>query len=98
MSQVSLDPMQRLVLASETVTLRSGIPVINGKALEDWQTQVTQEGESFTVHYSLSGSGFAQFGVEVHNPQLPTEPGWLRYWVGPADEFELTVWAALFSR
>lgn len=90
--------MQRLVLASETIILRSGLPVINGVVQEDWQAKETRQGNSFTVHYSLSDPGSLQFGIEVHTPPSATEPGWLRYWVADLlEEVELDSFGLHFS-
>ena len=34
--KAALDPLKRVELASETVSLRGGVPVVNGGPLEGW--------------------------------------------------------------
>ena len=81
MTKISLDPLNRLELTSPSVLLRSGLPVLNGKPLETSQVQVDEQGENFTIVYTSPDPSSGRFGILVHNPSVPEEPGWMRYWV-----------------
>jgi hypothetical protein len=93
-----LAPLDRLELVGEAVALRAGVPLLNGRPLVGWHAQASGQEHDFTVHYHAPDSGAGVFGVEVHNPSMPGEPGLLRYWIaGFPEQLRLDSFGLHFS-
>jgi hypothetical protein len=69
-----LDSAGRIELTGEAVSLRAGVPTLNGVALEGPPAEVVRHREDFTARYRLPDGG--EFVIEARNSG---EPGWLRY-------------------